>query len=104
MCNIKKRDFFNVITGEPTNAENYGTDASIFKKTDNTDLIFDSRGVYLGLRTCRGKFINGKYTSKQGIRDFKSADDLRIWAVTKCANVDFIETGEGNFMQIKKDM
>ena len=103
MTNIKKKDFYDSTTGEDANGENYGIDAAIFKKVDNVDLVFDSRGRYLGIRTCRGKFINGKYTSKVGIRDFKSFMDLRVWAGTRCANVDFIETDQGNFIQIRKE-
>lgn len=102
MSNIKKRDFYDAITGEPVNKERYGLDAAVFKKVDNVDLVFDSRGEYLGIRTCRGKIINGKYTCKKGILDFKSSMDLKIWARVQCAKVDFIETGEGNFMQIRK--
>lgn len=102
MSNLKKRDFYDAITGEPVKEERYGVDAYIFKKVDNVDLIFDSRGEYLGIRTCRGKMINGKYTCRKGIFDFKSFTDLMIWKGIRCAKVDFIETNNGNFIQIKK--
>ena len=102
MVNIKKLDYYDVITGYPVNKERYGFEASVFRKVDNVDMIFDSRGLYLGLRTCRGKFVDGKYTCKRGIFDFKPFSDLKIWAGRQCPNVDFIETGDGNFMQIKK--
>lgn len=102
MSNIKKRSFFNCITGEENRGEDYGINSSTFKKVDNVDLVFSSRGEYLGIRTCRGKIINGKYTCKQGIRDFKSFDDLKIWAGIQCAKADFIETKDGNFIQIRK--
>jgi len=102
MSNLKKIDFYDAITGDPVNKERYGIDASVFKKVDNVDLVFDSRGEYLGIRTCRGKIINGKYTCKRGILDFKSFNDLKIWAGVPCAKADFIETKNGNFMQIRK--
>lgn len=101
MSNIKKRDFYNVITGDSVDGNKYGIDAEIFKKVDNVNMVFDSRGSYLGIMTCRGKFINDKYTAKEGIRDFKSFLDLGIWAGKQCPKVDFIETKEGNFMQIR---
>lgn len=101
MSNIKKLDFFNVITGDPVSEESYGRDAQTFKKVDNVDMIFDSRGEYLGIRTCRGKFINDKYTAKEGIRDFKSFLDLGIWASKQCPKVDFIETRDGTSIQIR---
>ncbi len=102
MVNIKKIDFYDATTGQSVSGDTYGKDASVFKKVDNVDLVFDSRGEYLGIRTCRGMIINGKYTSKKGIRDFKSFMDLMIWAGVQCAGVDFIETSEGNFMQIRR--
>lgn len=101
MSNIKKLDFFDVITGYQVSEESYGRDASTFKKVDNVDMVFDSRGKYLGMRICRGKFINDKYTAKEGIRDFKSFLDLRIWAGIQCSGPDFIESKDGNFMQIE---
>ena len=104
MSNIKKREFYDSITGECVSGENYGFDCSVFKKVDNVDMVFDSRGQYLGIRTCRGKIINGKYTSKQGIRDFKSADDLRIWAGKQCADIQPIETKDGQFLQLGKSV
>lgn len=102
MSNIKKKDFYDAITGEPVDEERYGIDASVFRKVDNVDLVFDSRGEYLGTRTCTGKFINGKYTFKKGPLSFKSFTDLKIWARERCADVNFVETEEGNFIQIKK--
>ncbi len=102
MSNIKKRDFYNAITGDSVDGNKYGIDAEIFKKTDNVNMVFDSRGSFLGIMTCRGKFINGKYTSKRGIFDFKSFMDLQIWAGKRCPGVDFIETEDGIFMQIRK--
>lgn len=101
MSNIKKLDFFDVTTGYPVSGESYGRDTSTFKKVDNVDMIFDSRGEYLGIRTCRGKFINGKYTVKEGIRDFKSFLDLGIWTNVQCPKVDFIETRDGTSIQIR---
>lgn len=102
MSNIKKRDFYNATTGDSVDGNNYGIDAEIFKRADNVDMVFDSRGSFLGIMTCRGKFINGRYTCKRGIHDFKSFMDLKIWAGKQCSGVDFIETGEGVFMQIRK--
>ena len=104
MVNFKKIDYYNVITGKSVNKEMYGFDTSVFKKVDNIDMIFDSRGRYLGIFTCRGKIINGKYTCKQGIRDFKSFTDLQIWAGVQCPRLDFIETDQGNFVQIGKQL
>lgn len=101
MSNIKKRDFYDAVTGEPVNKERYGIDAVVFRKVDNVDLVFDSRGRYLGTRTCRGKIINGKYTCKKGVFDFRSFMDLDIWEGVQCPKVDFIETKEGNFIQIQ---
>lgn len=104
MSNLKKRDFYDSTTGECVSGENYGFDCSVFKKVDNVDMVFDSRGQYLGVRTCRGKFINGKYTSKQGIRDFKSFMDLDIWKGARCADIQPIETRDGNFIQIGRSV
>lgn len=84
MVNIKKLDFYDVITGDSSDGKNYGVDTSIFRRADNIDMIFDSRGSYLGIRICRGKFIDGKYTGKKGIYDFKSFMDLKIWAGGRC--------------------
>lgn len=100
MSNIKKREFYNAITGDIASAEDYGIDASTFKKVDNVEMIFDSRGSYLGIKTCRGKFENGKYIVKKGPCDFKSFIDLKIWACKRCSSIDFIETKEGTFLQI----
>lgn len=100
MCNIKKRDFYDIITGDVANAKDYGINASTFKKVDNIDMIFDSRGEYLGIRTSRGKFVNGKYIIKKGPYDFKSISDLKIWAGKRCSSMDFIETKDGTFIQI----
>ena len=105
MVNMKKIEFYDAITGQPANEEMYGLDTSVFRKVDNVDMIFDSRGEYLGIRTCRGKIIDGKYTCKKGgILDFKSFEDLKIWAGVKCAKVEFIETKDGNFVQIGKKL
>lgn len=92
MSNIKKRDFYNAITGDSVDGNKYGIDAEIFKRVDNVNMVFDSRGSYLGTVTCRGKIVNGKYTSKEGTRDFKSFLDLMMWAGKQCSNADFIET------------
>lgn len=100
MSNIKKKNYYDAITGCDVDGKNYGIDAAIFKKVDNVDLVFDSRGRYLGIRTCIGKFINGKYTAKRGPYNFKSFDDLKIWAGRRCENTDFLETKDGNFIQI----
>lgn len=102
MSNIKKRDFYNVVTGDKEYKNDYGINASTFMKVDNVDMIFDSRGQYLGIRTCRGKFINGKYTSKEGIRDFKSFMDMEIWNGVKCARVDYVESRDGVFAEVRK--
>lgn len=100
MSNMKKRDFYNVITGERVDGENYGKYANIFKEVDNVVLVFDSRGSYLGIRTSRGKFENGKYIIKKGPYDFKSFLDLKIWGGKRCSSIDFIETKDGTFLQI----
>ncbi len=100
MSNIKKRDFYDAITGDNVNKENYGRDAAVFKKVDNVEMIFDSRGCYLGINTCRGKMVDGKYFAKEGPKDFKSFLDLRIWAGKGCSPAHFIETEDGTFLQI----
>lgn len=100
MSNIKKKDFYDVITGVDTDAKYYGIDAATFKKVDNVEMIFSSRGEYLGVRTCRGKFVDGKYTAKKGPYDFKSFIDLKIWAGKGCGSTCFIESKDGNFLQI----
>ncbi len=102
MCNIKKRDFYDAITGDAVNGKYYGNDAAVFRKVDNVDMIFDSRGEYLGVRTCRGKFIGNKYTAKKGPYDFKSFLDLKIWAGKGCNFANFIETKDGDFLQIDR--
>ena len=102
MSNIKKIEFYDATTGEPVDKERYGIEASIFRKVDNVDLLFDSRGQYLGIRTCRGKIIDGKYTGKKGIRDFKPFTDLEIWTGIECPKIDFIESREGSFIQIRE--
>lgn len=88
MANKRKYDFFDVITGDAADMKNYGRDASVYKRVDNIDMIFSSRGEYLGILTCRGKIINGKFTGKKGIRDFKSFLDLKMWAGIECVNLD----------------
>jgi len=88
MVNFKKLDFYNAITGDTVDKKNYGRFAEVFKKVDNVDMVFDSRGSYLGIRICRGKFINGKFTGKEGPRDFKSYTDLKIWAGVECINLE----------------
>lgn len=100
MCNIKKLDFYDAITGEKVSGTDYGINASTFKNVDNVDMIFDSRGKYLGIRTSRGKFEKGIYIIKKGPYDFKSFSDLDIWEGQKCSSVDFIETKDGTFMQV----
>lgn len=100
MANIKKRDFYDAITGDIVDGKYYGVDASVFKKVDNVEMIFDSRGQYLGVRTSRGKFENGRYTFKKGPYDFKSFIDLKIWGGRRCSSADFIETKDGTYMQI----
>ncbi len=102
MANIKKKEYFDCITGDCVNKEMYGVIASVFKKVDNVDMVYSSRGEFLGLRTCRGMIINGKYTAKKGIWCFKSFTDLNIWSGVYCTDADFIETDEGNFMQIRR--
>lgn len=102
MANIKKRDFYNAITGDVTDAKYYGTDAAIFRRVDNVSMIFSSRGEYLGLMTCRGKMVDGKYIAKKGPSDFKSFSDLKIWDGKGCRNEFFIETKDGTFVQIDR--
>jgi len=97
---MKKRDFYNIVTGERVDGENYGTDAVISKEVDNVVLVFDSRGEYLGIMTSRGKFINEKYIASKGPYDFKSFLDLNIWTGKRCGSTDFIETKDGTFLQI----
>jgi hypothetical protein len=97
---MKKRDFYDAITGDIVGADSYGIDAATFKKVDNVSMVFDSRGQYLGLFTCRGKIENGKYIAKKGPSDFKSFLDLKIWAGKRCSSMDFIETKDGVFLQI----
>lgn len=100
MSNIKKKDFYDAITGDAVGSDSYGMGAVTFKKVDNVRLIFDSRGEYLGIQTCRGKIENGKYIAKKGPYDFKSFLDLKIWAGKRCSSMDFIETKDGVFLQI----
>ncbi len=101
MTNMKKKKFFNCITGDEDNGKYYGIYSDIYKWSDNVDMVFDSRGQYLGIRTCRGKIIDGKFTGKKGIYDFKSFFDLKYWAGRKGSKVDFIETKDGTFIQIR---
>ena len=100
MTNLKKKEFYDVITGDNVDTGYYGTDAATFRKADNIELVFDSRGSYLGIRTSRGKFVDDKYIATKGPYDFKSFMDLKIWAGKRCNNVDFIETKDGTFMQV----
>lgn len=100
MSNIKKREFFNAVTGENNDGENYGKNAVIFRKVDNVSMVFDSRGDYLGIITCRGKIVNGKYIVKQGPSDFKSFSDLKMWDGENCGNTNFLETKDGDFLQL----
>lgn len=100
MCNVRKKEFYDAITGDTTDGKYYGTDAAIFRKVDNVDMVFDSRGSYIGIRTCRGTFVNDKYTTKKGPYDFKSFSDLKIWAGKGCNLSNFIETKDGDFLQI----
>lgn len=101
MSNLKKIEYFNVVTGIPVSGEKYGVDASIFRKTDNVDLVFDSRGKYLGLRICGGREIDGKYTFKKGGFYFKSSDDLKIWENIKCIDYKVEKTKNGNIAKVK---
>lgn len=100
MVNVKKLDYFDVTTGIAVNSKNYGKDAVIFKRTDNVDMIFDSRGNYLGITTCRGSFDNnGRYTTKKGPKDFKSFMELeQIWKDVKCCDTHFVESKDGTQM------
>ena len=100
MCNIKKKEFYDAVTGNTTDGKYYGMDAAVFRKVDNVEMVFDSRGEYLGIRTCRGTFVNDKYTTKKGPYDFKSFSDLKIWAGKGCNLSNFIETKDGDFLQI----
>jgi hypothetical protein len=100
MSNVKKKEIYDAITGDTTDGKYYGTDAAIFRKVDNVEMIFDSRGEYLGIRTCKGTFVNGKYTTKKGSYDFKSFLDLKIWAGKGCNMSNFVETKDGDFLQI----
>lgn len=102
MVNMKKRDFYDAVTGERVDGKYYGVDAAIFRRVDNVDMIFDSRGQYLGILTCRGKIVDGKYIAKQGPSDFKSFSDLKIWTGKGCRNEFFIETKDGTFVQIDR--
>lgn len=88
MVNFKKLDFYNAITGDPVDEKNYGRFAEVFKKVDNVNMVFSSRGEYLGIQTCRGKIIDGKFTGKKGPRDFKSYTDFKIWAGVECVNLE----------------
>jgi len=91
MTNLKKKDFYNVITGEDVNKESYGINASTFKRVINVDMVFDSRGQYIGIRTCRGKFENNKYIPNKGIHDFKSFSELMIWNNQKCTLIEEVK-------------
>ena len=87
MTNIKKKDFYNAINGDDAKKESYGLESSTFKKVVNVDMLFDSRGEYLGIRTFRGKLENNKLNMKKGISDFKSFLDLSIWKNQKCIHI-----------------
>jgi hypothetical protein len=100
MCNVRKKEFYDAVTGDATDGKYYGMDAAIFRMVDNVDMVFDSRGSYIGIRTCRGKFVDDKYTTKKGPYDFKSFSDLKIWAGKGCSPSNFIETKDGDFLQI----
>lgn len=100
MCNIKKKDCYNAITGDEADIQYYGMDTAIFKRVANVDMIFDSRGEYLGVRTSKGKFVDGKYIVTKGPYDFKSFLDLKIWAGQECKKAQFIETKDGMCVQI----
>jgi hypothetical protein len=100
MCNVRKKEFYDAITGDTTDGKYYGMDAAIFRKVDNVKMVFDSRGQYLGILTSRGKFVDDKYTTKKGPYDFKSFSDLKIWAGKGCNLSNFIETKDGDFLQI----
>lgn len=97
MSNLKKLDFYDVTNGKPLDASTYGALNKSFKKVDNIDLIFSSRGEYLGIQTCRGKIINGKYTCKKGIKDFKSVEDLSIWDRGTCVPSNYVLSQDGNY-------
>jgi hypothetical protein len=100
MCNFKKKEFYDAITGNTTDGKYYGIDAAVFRNVDNVKMIFTSRGEYLGIITCKGTFIGGKYTTKKGPFDFKSFSDLKIWAGKGCSPSNFFETKDGDFLQI----
>lgn len=100
MVNLRKKEFYDIISGDSESGERYGTDATISKKVDNVDLVYDSRGRYLGIRTCRGKFENGIYIANKGPYDFKSISDLKVWAGKRCRSMDFLETKDGAVLTI----
>lgn len=95
MSNTKKLDYYDVITGNSVDEDDYGFKATVNKKVDNVDQVFDSRGSYLGIRTFRGRIINGKFTCKKGGRfDFKSCIELEIWK-GKGSSCYSVEKNEG---------
>jgi hypothetical protein len=100
MSNVRKKEFYDAVTGDTTDGKYYGIDAAVFRKVDNVRMLFDSRGEYLGIITCKGSLVNGKYTTKKGPYDFKSFSDLKIWAGKGCNLSNFIETKDGDFLQI----
>jgi len=90
MSNVKKKDYYDCVTGCNEIEHDYGHFATVFKKTVNVDMIYDSRGKYLGIRTCRGSFNNnGKYIPNKGIRDFKSFTELyELWNGQLCVQIN----------------
>lgn len=109
MTNLKKKEYFNVITGEKNDGKTYGKDAKIFKYADNISLIYDSRGKYLGLRISKGKFEfeddianKGLFIWEKGPFYFKSSDELKIWEGVSCIHHDDIKIGSEGFVKIKK--
>lgn len=90
MSNIRKKEFYDVITGESVEEDRYGEDAIIYKKSTNVDMIFDSHGQYLGIRKSLGKMINGKLTFRRGPYIFQSADELKYLVGIKWTTISLI--------------
>lgn len=100
MCNIRRKECYDAVTGDTVNARYDGKNAATFRKVDDANLIFDSRGQYLGIRTSKGKFAKGVCATKKGPYEFKSFVDLRTWTNQGCRKAIFAETKDGTFMRM----
>lgn len=83
MCNIKIKDFYNFITGEDCGKDTYSIFKTTYIKCNYEQLIYDSRGKYLGLRRrkidCKnGKIVIEKHYKFESFLYLKSHDNIPI--------------------------